>query len=180
MMATTLANQEDYAVGIEEPPNDQIDRRLRPGVRPPEKTGDPVIDDVLDVACADSGLLHGGRVDVELDVGMAPRAQVGFESRRDDDDEHEPALVHRGFDLGDGDQLRQLEARRIEGVHQFLGQGRAILVDKGDRGVVDFARSARCLNVDRPSECIDDKQNHHQIAREAAELLEAEPKMFRR
>ena len=34
-----------YAIWIEQSPNDQIDRRLRRGVRPPEKAGDAIVDD---------------------------------------------------------------------------------------------------------------------------------------
>ena len=83
---------------------------------------------------------------------MTSRAQIGFEPRRNGDDEHEPALVHRGLDLGSGNQLRRLEARRIEGVDELLGQGGAVFIDKGDRRVVDLARRARRLRVDRAAE----------------------------
>ena len=122
-----------------------------------------------------AGLLHGSCVDVQLDVRMTTGAKVGFEQGRDHDDEHEPALVHRGFDLRGGDRLGRLKARRIEGVHQFLGQGGIILVDKSDRCIVDLARGAGRLDVDCPSERVGDEKHHHQIASEAAKLLQSKP-----
>ena len=164
-----------HAVGVEQLANDQIDGRLRRDVRALEEGRDPIVDDVLDVAGADAGLLHGGRVDVHLDGRVAAGAEVALEAGRNHDDEHEPAPVHLVLDLDRSDQLGKLETRRIEGVEQLLGQRRPVLVDEGDRGVVHLARGPRRLDVDGQGERVDDEHDHHHVAHQAANLLEPEP-----
>src|SRR5262249_23484498 len=69
-----------------------------------------------------------------------------------------------------------LEARWIESVEQFLGQGRPILVHKSDRRIVHFGRGPRRLNVNRQGERVDDEYDHHDIAQQTAKLLEPKPK----
>src|SRR5246127_1720650 len=51
-------------------------------------------DDVMDVAGADACLLHGGRVDVYLDVRLTSGFQIPFKLGGNHDDEHEASLVH--------------------------------------------------------------------------------------
>jgi hypothetical protein len=81
-------------------------------------------------------------------AGVAPRAQIALEARRNRDDEHEPALIHHVQNLAGVDVLGELEARRIERVEQLLGQRRLVLVHERDRGVVDLARSSGRLDLD--------------------------------
>src|SRR5262249_40416332 len=61
-----------------------------------------------------------------------------------------------------------------EGVEQLLGQRRLILVHERDRGVLDLARRAGRLDLDRQRERVDDEQDHHLVAQQAADLLEAQ------
>ena len=76
MMATTLLNHEDISIRIEQLANDQIDGLRRSHIRATEKACDAVVDDVLNVVRADAGLLHGGRVDVHLDIRIAAGTKV--------------------------------------------------------------------------------------------------------
>ncbi len=73
-------------------------------------------DDILNVAGADAGLLHRGRIGADMDLGVLSDPSVGLEAGRDLDDEGELAFVHRAIDLGRADGLDLLEVRRVEEV----------------------------------------------------------------
>jgi len=175
MMATMLLNQEDTAFGL-----NSLRTTISMGfwsrfVRPFEEGRNAIVDDAPDVSGADAGLLHRGCVDVHLDGGVASGAQIAFEARREGNDEHVLPPVHRVLHGVRGDLPGILEARRIEGVEQFLGERRLVLVHERDRGVVDLARGPGGLDLDREGECIDDEDDHDSIAHQAAEFLEPEP-----
>ena len=181
MIATTLLNHDETAFGL----NSLRTTRLTGGagdlLGAVQERRDAIVDDVPDVAGADAGLLHRGRVDVHLDGRVAAGAQVVLEARRDHDDEHQPPLVHlapatSSAPMHDG----ELEARRIEGVEELLRQRRAVLVHERDRRVVDLARGPGRLDVDRQRERVDDEHDHHHVAHEAAKLLEPEPQDVQR
>ena len=82
---------------------DQIDRltRLRRR-RARRKDARLAQDDVLDIHGAVAGQSHGGRVHIDLHDGFLAREHVGFEFRRDFDDENIAAAVHRPRSISRG------------------------------------------------------------------------------
>ena len=81
-------------VRIEQLPDHQLDRLLGRDVGALQIRRHAIVDDVLDVARADAGLLHRRRVDVHLDGRAPARAQVVLEHGRDEDDEHQEDPRH--------------------------------------------------------------------------------------
>ena len=140
-----------------------------------EEVGDLGRDDLLRVAGPEARLHHRGRVDVDLQPRPASAENVALKVRRDVDDERVSSLVHQGNDIALGDHLRRLKQRRQERMRDSARELGAILVDDGDRGVVQFLRIAPRLNDHREREGVDDEPQQHIVVQEAAQFLDAEP-----
>jgi len=123
-----------------------------------------VADDGLDVAGADEGLAHLGGVDVELDQGRPAGVEVALVVGRDVDDEGVAAPVHARVHGVQADPLRRLEARRLQGVDEALGEGRLILVHHRHRGVVQLHRHGAAGGVDGAGEGPDDEHQQQGVA----------------
>ena len=114
-------------------------------------------DDLLRVAGPEPRLHHRGRVDVDLKPGLASAEDVALKVRRDVDDERVSSLVHQGNDVPFGDQLRRLKQRRQERMRDSARELGVVLVDDGDRGVVQLLRIAPRLHDHGEREGIDDQ-----------------------
>ena len=155
--------------------DDDLDRARRRVLRAPEEAGDLVREDIPDVAGADAGLLHGGRIDVDLQFGLRPARRSASYARRDDDDKHIRPIIHQAVDLRGPDRSRVLESRGIERLDQPLRQRGLVLVDEGDRRVVDFRRRSLRLGINGKREGIDDEDHEHGVALQAPQFLGPEP-----
>src|SRR5271169_2578737 len=118
---------------------------------------DLVRDDLLRVAGAETRLHHRRRIDVDLEAGPAPRENVALEGRRNVDDERVGALVHQRDDVSLGDRPHRLEQGRQERMCDPARQFGMVLVDDGDRGVVQFLRIAPRLHDYGQRERVDDQ-----------------------
>ena len=159
-------------VRIEGGAHNEIDqargRALSPGDEPLDLGGDGV----AQRTCAVAGLGDRGGVDIDLEAGLALRANVGFEIRRDLDDEQEFALVHHRVDLGSSDVHRRLKGRQPKPLGDPPRQVRAVLVDDADREIGRFGYGAGRHRVDRDAEGVDDQDQHRRVSPDASEFLD--------
>ena len=175
MIPITLVNHAVVMFGLNADPHVEIDRRQRNAFRMGEEVGDLGRDDLLRIAGPEARLHHRGRIDVDLQPGPASAENVPLEVRRDVDDERVSSLVHQRNDVAFGDHLRRLEQRRQERMRDPARELGVVLVDDGDRGVVQFLRIAPRLHDHGQREGIDDQPQQHVVVQEAAQFLDAEP-----
>ena len=107
-------------------------------------------------------------------AGAASGQHVALEIRGDIEREGVEPGIHPGIHLGRRDQCRRQEVGRIEGVDDARGERRPVLVDDGDGRLVQGLRHRRGGGVDREREGVDDQHQHHRIAQQAAQFLDAE------
>ena len=132
-------------------------------------------DDLLRIAGAEASLDHGGGVDVDLNGWLAAAENVALEIRRDVDDEGVSAGIHERDDIPLGDRPRHLEIGRQKRANDAPRQFGLVLIDKSDRGVMQFLRVALRLRDDGKRERVDHQPQQHEIADEAADFLGAKP-----
>src|SRR5439155_12680768 len=89
-----------FQVRIEEGAGDARDRQLAVDAARAQIVDGLLLHDRRDVAAADRGLRHRGRVDVELQRGAASLQHVGFEAWWNVEHESISAYVHREIDRG--------------------------------------------------------------------------------
>ena len=90
------------------------------------------------------------------------------------DDEAGIVRQHAGIHLGQRDQARGDEVRRIEAAHDARRQGRVVLVHDGDGGAVQAIGRAFGGRVKRTRERPHHEQQQHAVSPEAAQFLDAQ------
>src|ERR1019366_1043157 len=93
-------------------------------------------DHLLRIARSKTRLHHCGRIDVDLESWLVSSKNISLKIRRDVDHEGVFSLVHEGNDIPLGNQLRQLEKRRIERMGDPARELGIVLVDDSDRSVM--------------------------------------------
>ena len=173
MISVTPTNQDPVRLGVEGEARLQFDRQGGVAVR--GEGGDLLGQNAADIAVADAGLRHGGRVDIDLEGRLTPGQKVGFETRRDDQHEGIAATVHRRIDLMESDLFRASKIGRQEHIQKARGELRAVLIDDGDSSVVQIMADAGCGTVDPEGERVDHQDKHDGIVAKAVKLLHAKP-----
>jgi O-acetyl-ADP-ribose deacetylase (regulator of RNase III) len=142
VLMTSLTDAEPALVQlrIEAGTQGQLDRQRLDLAVAAGELADLGLDDRLDVAAAGERLGHAGGVDVELDRRRAARQHVALEVRRDVEGEGVEPGIHARVHLGMVDAAWRGEVGRLEGAGDAFGQGRAVLVDDGDRRPVHGLR----------------------------------------
>ena len=148
MMPITLVNQAVVTLGLKAMRTARLTGGAACRACVTTKSAISVVDDLLRIARADAGLHHRRRVDATCSAGLRPAAHVALEMRRDVDDEGVPPGVHQPVDVALGDRLRRLEIGRQECVRDAARQLGMVLVDDGDRRIVQLLRVALRLRDD--------------------------------
>ena len=129
---------------------------------------------LLDEATAVEGLAHAGGVGVELDLRVAPGQHVTLEIGWNDQGEGVDARVHARVDPRLVDQERRRELRRVERADDALRKLRLVLVDDGDRRVVQgFGHRGR-RRIHREGEGEHGQHQHDRVAPQAPQFLDAQ------
>src|SRR6266542_426158 len=133
-----------------------------------------VRNDVLDVADANAGLLHGGRVNVDLKRRPPSTHHIALKVLRNVQHETGPAAIHLRIDLVNGDEAGRLEYRWEECAANALGKLRRIFIDSCDRGIGELGARAFGWPIDAEGKCVDDQQKHDCVVTQTAQFFDAE------
>src|SRR5664280_446198 len=131
-------------------------------------------DDDLDVTAAGKSLAHAGGVYIELHYRIAARQHIALKTGRNSKGKSIKSGVHPGIRLGLGDQLRGHEMRRVEGVDNTCGERRLILIYNGYGRLMQRFRRSRSSGINRKCKRSDNEYNHHRVAQQTAQFLDAE------
>ena len=127
-----------------------------------------------EIAGAVAGLGHGGRIDVDLNFGLALGENVSLEVGRNLDDEQQFAFVHFAIDLGRLDVHGGLECWSNEPFGDLSREIRAVLVHDPDGKIGRFGHGAGRDRVDRNAEGVGDKDQHRRVRADASQFLDHE------
>jgi hypothetical protein len=109
----------------------------------------------LDIAGAHARLHGGGRIDIDLDRRAAPRLEIALEMRGYVEGEGVASCIHEVVDLASGDLRWRLEVGRKEDLGDACRQLGMVLVDDGNRRVVELLGIAQGLAVDGEGEGVE-------------------------
>ncbi len=143
MMPMTLVNQAVVTFGLNAIRTSRLTGRQRRAFGMREEVRDLGSDDLLRIAGSESGLDHGGRVDIDLEARLAAGKHVALEIRRNVDHERVLPGVHQLHDIA-------LERSDCGGLKYGMRNACAIRRESSewssstirDRGIVQFLRIA--------------------------------------
>ena len=161
-------------IGIEADGPHQVYRRCARGAIALHEFIDFGGEDLCYEAVARECLADQRGIHIELGLRHAPGQHVALEVGWNVEDERVLAVVKARVHLGHSHEDRGLEVRRIKTRHDARRQRRRILVDDGNRGVVQALGHGRGGDIDRHGERVDDQHQHGRVPHQAPEFLDAE------
>ncbi|MPM50741.1 hypothetical protein SDC9_97484 [bioreactor metagenome] len=135
--------------------------------------------DLLHVSAAGERLAHARGIHVQLQFGLSAGQHIALEVGRNGQREGEIACIQPGIHMAEIHHLRRHELRRVERRGDACGQWRLVFVDDGNRRLVQRIGHGRGRGVHRGREGVDDEHQHHRVAPQAPQLLDAQaPDIF--
>ena len=130
----------------------------------------------LEIVGAIAGLGHRGRVDVDLNFGLALGDNIGLEVWRNLDDEQQLAFVHFRVDLGRLDVHGGLECRPNQPFGDLSREIRTVLVHDTDGKIGRFGDGSGRHRVDRNAEGVGHEDQHRRIGADTSQLFDHQAK----